>query len=469
MLPATSIQDARSSERCDAAKSRASLGDWFPWSLTLAYALVLSVLGAIRYSVHRNFVDFGIFMQTSASAFGCFCNQIEGSHWAFHFSPILYAVGAVLRFWHSPLVLVVVQAIAGGLTLPAVYGLVARHSDRTIARLATAVVALYPALLGLTFNDFHENGFAPAAVAWTLWAFDGGLIGATCLFAAITLCIKKDQGIFLAVAGALGAWRLRGTPLGRLAGGIALASVAVLFVFFVIIQPHAAHSATWSPVRFYAWGRSDFQRLIYRGIFTRLGFFVLAFTPLMFLPFRSKMMWLAVPALAEVLVSRMSTTYTLGTHYAGAWIGYVVVAFAFAVRGRPHATVKRLLYACLVFCAIELAVADPLHPGMNLRYVQPRDTALDRALLWLPPHASVATQEEAYTHLALTDPNARLLPERAGIVPDACYVLIDRAYPASVILLEYGTAFHALVKNGTYRLVRRDGKLALYHRVGACK
>ena len=160
---------------------------------------------------------------------------------------------------------------------------------------------------------------------------------------------------------------------------------------------------------------------------------------------------------------------TLGTHYAGAWIGYVVVAFAFAVRSRPDATVKRLLYACLVFCAIELSVADPLHPGMNLRYIQPRDVALDRALLWLPAKASVATQEEAYTHLALTDPNATLLPERAGLVPDACYVLIDRNYPTSVILLEYGSAFRNLVKNGTYRLVRREGKITLYHRVGACK
>ncbi len=453
----------------DTSTGDARAGDWFPWLLTLAYAIILSVLGAIRYSVHRNFVDFGIFTQTAASAFGCFCNQIEGSHWAFHFSPILYVVGAILYVWHSPLVLVVVQALAGGLALPAVYGLVARRSEKTVARLATLVAALYPALLGLTFNDFHENGFAPAAVAWTLWAFDGRLVGATCIFAAITLCIKEDQAIFLAFAGALGAWRFRGSSLGRLAAIIALVAVAVLAVFFLVIQPHAAHNSTWSPVRFYSWSLHDFHRFFFRGILKRLGFIVLAFAPLMFLPFRSKMMWLAVPPLAEVLLSRMSTTYTLGTHYAGAWIGYAIVAFAFAVRERPSATIKRLLYASLVFCALELAVADPLHPGMNLRYVQSKDTALDRALSWLPPDASVATQEEAYTHLALVDPNARLLPERAGLVPNACYVLIDRDYPQSVILLEYGTEFRSLVRHGLYRLVRRQGNIALYHRAGPCK
>lgn len=446
-----------------------SLRDWVPWLLTLGYAIVFSVLGAIRYAAHNNFVDFGIFLQTSASAFGCFCNQMEGSHWAFHFSPILYVVGAILKVWHSPLVLVVVQAIAGALTLPAIYGLVIRRSDKNAARLATLVVALYPALGGLIYNDFHENGFAPAAVAWTLWAFDGGLIGATYIFAAITLCIKEDQGIFIAIAGLLGAWRFRGTTLGRMAGTIAIASVAVVVLFFFFIQPHAAHGSTWSPVRFYSWSIADLHKTLVEGIVTRLGFIVLVFAPLMFLPFRSSMFWLAVAPLAEVLLSRMSTTYTLGTHYTGAWIGYVLVAFAFAFRSLSGPVAKRRAYGLLALCIIELAVADPLHPGMTLRATQARDVALDRALGWLPQHASVATQEEAYTHLALSDPNARLLPERIEIIPNACFVLIDRDYPKSVILLEYGAAFRKLVKNGTYRVIRREGNIALYHRVGPCK
>ena len=71
------------------------------------------MLGALKYAVHRNLVDFGIFAQTAASAFGCFCNPIEGSHWAFHFSPILYGVGAAVAAFHSPLTLVALQAIAG--------------------------------------------------------------------------------------------------------------------------------------------------------------------------------------------------------------------------------------------------------------------------------------------------------------------------------------------------------------------
>src|SRR5439155_13970730 len=68
-----------------------SLRDGVLWGAVAAYALAFVALGYVRYVAHRNFVDLGIFTQTTASAFGCFCNPIEGSHWAFHFSPILYA------------------------------------------------------------------------------------------------------------------------------------------------------------------------------------------------------------------------------------------------------------------------------------------------------------------------------------------------------------------------------------------
>ncbi len=70
-------------------------------------------LGWAKYAVHRNLVDFGIFSQTAASAFGCFCNPIEGSHWAFHFSPILYPVGIALALAHSPLTLLVLAGRGG--------------------------------------------------------------------------------------------------------------------------------------------------------------------------------------------------------------------------------------------------------------------------------------------------------------------------------------------------------------------
>lgn len=440
-----------------------------PWLLALAYAAIFTALGAWKYAVHRNFVDFGIFAQTSASAFGCFCNAIEGSHWAFHFSPILYVAGAALLLWHSPFALIALQSVACALVIPPVYGLVARRANGTIAALAALVATLYPPLAGLAFGDFHENGFAPAAVAWAAWAFDGGYLRAALAFAAVAIFVKEDQAIFFAVGGAAVWWRFRGTMAGRYALAAALFGAYCAYFFFHTMQPHHVAAAHWAPERFYAWTAADVRALFPAGIAARIGFLLMILAPLGFLPLRSRVAWFALPPLAEVLLSRMSTTYTLGSHYAGAWIGYLLVAFAFSVRKGPERAAKRGSYLALACCAIELAVANPMHPGMNLRPVAARDRALDAALAALPPDAPVATQEEAYTHLALDDPDATLLPESGKVAIDACFVLIDRDYPDSPRLEEYGRAFDRLVANRTYVLVRRSGGIALYRREAGCR
>lgn len=414
--------------------------DRIVWLVTACYAALFTFLGVVKFAGHRNFVDFGIFAQTASSAFGCFCNTIEGSHWAFHASPILYLAGAVVSVWHSPIALVALQAIACALTIPPIAALVAARTDARTARLAALVVALYPALAGLTFNDFHENGFAPAAIAWMLWAFDSGYLRVTLLFAAIALSVKEDQAIFLAIAGALGWWRFRGTSHGRVALIIGIAGFAVAQQFFVHIQPHAMANAHWAPTRFYEWSAEDVRALVPMGLLARLGFFALVFVPLLFLPFRSRMMWLAAAPLAEVLFSRMPTTYTLGSHYAGAWLGYVLVAFAFAVRRLEWSRARPMLVWCAALCVVELLVANPLHPGLNLHPPQARDRALDRFLATLPPRISISTQEEAYTHLALDNPNATLLPDDPNVPITTPFVLIDRDYPESPRLQEYARA-----------------------------
>lgn len=426
--------------------------------------MVFSILGAIKYGAHRNLVDFGIFAQTANSVFGCFCNPIEGSHWAFHFSPILYLPGALLLVWKSPLVLIAAQAVAGALVIPPVYGLIERRAPANVAVLGAFVAALYPALAGLTFNDFHENAFAPAAIVWMLWAFDGGLLAWSMVAAAIALCVKEDQGIFVAVAGFLGAWRFRGTKPGRCALAIGCAGAAVALVFFLGIQPHAAANPLWQPTRFYAWSGADVRALFPGGIVQRLGFLALAFVPLLLLPFRSQMMWLAAAPLAEVLFSRMSTTFTVGSHYAGAWIGFVLVAFAFAARKLDARKARTALIWCIALCVIELAVADPLHPGLNLRAPQARDAALDTFLGSMPRDADVATQEEAYTHLALSDANATVLPELAADPLNTCYALTDAAFADSPRLQEYGAALQRLAANGSYVVDRTVGTITLYRR-----
>ncbi|HEY1881948.1 MAG TPA: DUF2079 domain-containing protein [Candidatus Cybelea sp.] len=444
--------------------------DRFLWIGCIVYAVLLTSLGTLKYDVHRNLVDFGIFAQTAASAFGCFCNPIEGSHWAFHFSPVLYAVGVAVALVRSPFTLIALQAIAGALVAPPVYALVRRaRADVRAARLAAVAAWLYPPLAGLIFGDFHENGFAPAAVVWTLYAFESGSLAGTVAGAIVTLSIKEDQAIFLAIAGALGAWKFRGTKRGVVAGTIAVASVLTFAAYFALIAPRAAAAPAlpWQPLRFYEWSGDDARALL-GTLPARLGFILLAFGPLLFLPFRSSAIWLAAAPLAEVLLSRMSTTYTMGSHYAGAWIGYVLFAFALALGRIAPRRLRLVLFACIALCVVEFAVADPLHPRLNLRPIAARDVELDTFLQTLPRGVSLATQEEAYTHLASREPLARLLPELASRETRACFVLLDFDFPESARLQEYGNRFARLVAERRYAPIARMQGITLYRRIGRC-
>ncbi len=423
-----------------------------------AYAAFYYALGSVRYSAHRNFVDLGIFAQTAAGAFGCFCNAVEGSHWAYHFSPILYLPGALMRVWPSAMSLVALQAAAGALVAPPVYAMLRRRLDRRAARLGALVVFVYPPLGGVVFNDFHENGLAPAAVAWMVWAFDDGRLGLTLALTALTLSIKEDQAIFVACAGAVGALAYRGDRKRLTVCAIAgTAAIVVVVAYIIALHPHAAG-------RFYAWNAHDLQALFPGGVLGRIGFLLLAFLPLLFLPFRTAAASLLVAPLAEILFSRMATTYTIGSHYAGAWSGYAFAAFVFGLNiaakgssGRAH----RLLYWCIGLCVAEFAAADPLHPAYFLHPPSAADAALDTVLASLPPKISLATQEEAYTHLAATNPNVTLLPERQAPI-SSCYVLVDRDFPDSVRLQESAPVLRRLISRRELRVVRADGGIILY-------
>lgn len=418
--------------------------DRFPWILSGIYALIFSALGIWRYDVHRNLVDFGIFEQTVASAFGCFCNTIEGSHWAFHFSPILYVVGALVAIWKSPFVLIVAQAVACALVIPPVYALANRSKQ------AALVTFLYPALAGVTFGDFHENGFAPAAVAWTIWAFDSGRFSLSVILAIVAMCVKEDQAIFMGAVGAFIAWRDRGSTRGHVGVVVALAGALVVALFFLVIAPHANANPQWAPTRFYSWTAEDLAKIFPGGIIERLGYIVLAFLPLLFLPFRTRAGWLLALPLAEVLLSSMPTTYTMGTHYTGAWLGYALAGFAVGWRNVDMQRIRTVAIACIALCFVELAVANPMHPGLNLRRYEARDRWADMWANFYGPHENVATQEEYYTHMALTHENVTLLPENPEVRLTACFALVDHAFPDSVRLIEYGAALERLRKEGAY-------------------
>ena len=430
-----------------------------------AYAIALTLLGVNRYATYHSGADLGEFVQTIATPFAGFGDTPEGgSHFLHHFSPLLYLCSPVLLLTHSPIALIALQAIAGALVAPAVYLLVRKRAGTRLALLAAGVTLLYPPLVGVTFTDFHENGFAPAAIAWLAWAIDERRWGWAALFVAIGLAIKEDEALMFVLLGAgFAVWaRRRGdVALFRFAAVSALAGALTLVLFFAVVRPLAGGHDTWFALGYITNAEAHQDGLA--AVLGRLGFLLEAFVPLCFVPFCGWRVLIAVPGLIEVLSSRWSITYTMGQHYAGVWVGEMLVAYALALAAlaleRGPRFASRLAVASLAICLLNLSLDSPTHWRHYLGPVTAHDRVLDAFVASLPPDAAVGTHDEIYSHLGF-DPNAR---NEWATLPE--YVLVDDTYPSPEWQQTGRKQLDELVRRGVYVLLRSDDGVELYRRL----
>ncbi|HTX57692.1 MAG TPA: DUF2079 domain-containing protein [Candidatus Acidoferrales bacterium] len=425
---------------------------------TLLYAAIFFALGVDRYVTFHSGADLGLFTQAIANYAHGMYNTREGwSHFAYHFSPILYLCVPFVLLAHSALALVAIQAVATALVAPALY-LIARKrtSDRNAAALA-CIALLYPPLQGVTFTDFHEIGFAPAAIAWLLWAIDARRFAVAYVLLAVVLAIKEDMAVAMAWLGFVGAvyFAQRRERKALVFCVVALAvSVLTLGIFFEAIVPAAGGGASWRP--FWRWSGS-FPGTGVNLVVGRFTYLLEAFVPLALLPFRSRVLVLALPGFTELLSSRWAIAYTMGQHYPGAWVPFVLVAFVIAAAR----VAQRWAYvAPAALCVLTLVVANPLHPLHFLGVPNARDQALNAIIARVPQAASVGSFDEVYAHMGFY-PRAQI-----GLQGNPQYAIADDAYASTAWDGTILPHLDADVANGRYRPIARDDGITLFERRG---
>jgi uncharacterized membrane protein len=437
------------------------------WLFAALYALVYFLLGADRYVTYHSGADLGLFTQSIASVFAGFANTTEGgSHFTFHFSPILYLCAPFLLAAHSALALIALQAVACALVAPPLFLIARRRLPAGLALAVGSVSLLYAPLAGVAFGDFHENAFAPAATLWLLWAVDARRWRIATLFLILGLSIKEDQAVLLSVAAVFGVayFARRGERSGLVFSGSALlASLATFVFFFAVVRQLAGAQDAWAPLHFYAWDRIvDPKGSAPWYSIGRPAYFLEAVVPLVFVCFGSPLFLLALPGFAECLFSHESVTYTMGTHYAAVWIPYVLAAFALGIANvyanRPRLA-RGLARTALILCALNLLFASPTHWGHYLSAPNAHDATLDRALAALPPGIEIGTHDEIYAHLGF-DPNVSL-----GFVRHPRFILIDTTFAHSYWVEQMLPVVSRGVSNGDYRLVSSNEGIELYERL----
>jgi hypothetical protein len=238
----------------------------------------------------------------------------------------------------------------------------------------------------------------------------------------------------------------------------AVAGVVAFVAFFAVIQPALSGSHPWFALQYF----SAIHRTArgWHAIAGRVNYLVEALLPLLFLPLRSPWVLLALPSFVEVLSSRWSITYTMGQHYAGEWIGYVLAAFVMSLSAIAQKSPSRARAAAgwsIAICLLINVADSPAHWGHFLGARTAHDAVLDRALAEIPVGAPAGSVDEIFVHMSL-NPNAR-----SGYNGPVDYLVADSHYDSEGWRDHYRRLQRQL-SSGRFGIASSDDGVTLYRR-----
>ena len=446
------------------------------WAGTVVAFLVLSVLAAVRAADWSYGADTGTFVQIILDAFGGMHSGVEQTtHYRFHWSPTLALLWPFLAATHSIWVLQTILAAATVACAPLLAAIArTRGLERGVADRIGAVALVYPPLVAVGFGEFRDLGLLPAlALGWWL-ALRRRAWGWVAVCAVLLSGLREDVCLELAIVGGLVALNnVRCRDRGMIVAGLGSAALAIVSdaIYALLVLPRVG---PWPPSHFYDYPFAHGPLALLAAPFThplafaaaiftlgRLTYVAEALIPVALIPLRTRVIVLAIPGFAIVLLANSGLVWRMGMHYAALWIPWLLIAFAAGI-----ATLRlqrRWTTVAFVLSAIVLVAFSPLHP---LHYLKPSYHALGdaRAVLdAVPADASVVTHDEWYTAIAASRPNAEVF---GPLSYRAEYVVFAEDYPN----IEFQKAVLPRVREvlalGTYRLIARRGAVVAYKRGG---
>lgn len=181
--------------------------------ITVALALLFCAFVAI-WTVFRVLTcstptyDFGIFAQMFYNMKQSFLpittleRHVTLSHFKVHMSPIYYLMLPFYCIFPHPATLQALCAVVLASSVIPLW-LIASHYGLSPKRrmLICAMFMMYPAFCAGVGYDLHENIFLTPCLLWLFWAVEKRSIIFSLIFAALTLGIKEDAAVYVAVIG----------------------------------------------------------------------------------------------------------------------------------------------------------------------------------------------------------------------------------------------------------------------------
>lgn len=448
---------------------------------------LLCACAAIRWNDWSFGSDTGTFAQAIANTGHGFTDGLEGgSHFRFHFSPILAVLWPLIALTQTPLVLQFAQIVLIVASAVLLERLVRPYVQDTWAQRIGILALLYPPLLAGAFSEFHELAFYPVLIAGLLLAADRAKWFWFALCAVLLSCVREDASLDIVVIGialsCIGA--ARRSTLGRglllwepreperlcIAGlGLAAAGAASLAVYGALVLPH---TGPWAPSHFYEYPFAHGPLQTALAIFAhpialiaatftpgRFTYVLEALLPLALLPLFSRWSLFALPAFGGILLASDPSVWRMGMHYVLLWTPLLLVGasvkLVHLVRDRDETAAQRWWLTAVVVSVIVLIAFNPMHPAHYLKreaFMHPADA--QRALACVPRSAPVAMHDEWYAREALAYPNSTVL----GASPQtfAGYIAYDAAWQ-NPLFAKTLPAIDAAEKAGRYALACSAG------------
>ncbi|HTZ54752.1 MAG TPA: DUF2079 domain-containing protein [Candidatus Acidoferrum sp.] len=440
----------------------------YPAALFVAAAIVAAVLvfcvflRAAFWSYGSDTGTFAVAISNAPS--GMYDLAEHGSHFRYHWSPILFALYPLLLVARSIVTLQIVQVVAIVGSVFALYSLIVPHLGTQLALRVSLLALIYPPLIGLAFSEFHEVAFVPLLTFLLLLAADRRRWSWYALWAALLLCVREDIALILGCFGV--ALAFLGARSGRrdevyAGGATALGVGLVMWSYFDVV---AWRLGGWRPAHFYDYPYAAGPIAVAASLLTwgRLSYLLEIFVPLAFLPLRTRWALLAAPGLAVVVLANSPSVWRMGMHYVALWLPWVLVAAAAGAASLARKSERlalRWVSGAIATSLLFLIFVNPTHAAHYLSPSYHDLKAVREAFQCVPREATVATHDEWYTEVALDYPHVTW-----DFPPQATFAVYASDYPSRAFQTNMLPRVKALVASGNMRVICRFDQVSVYQR-----
>jgi uncharacterized membrane protein len=463
------------------------------YAMTGLYALVLSGAAVVSYRAYQaprfdngNMVQaiwataHGHFLRVTPSTLDVTQTSVrESIRLAGHVEPFLVLMVPLWWVWASPLMLLIVQAIAVSTGALPVCWLARKHlRDEQAAAIFALAYLLYPATQFNAFTKavgFHPVSFAVPLILFAIWFLDEDRLVAFAACALLAVSTKEEIGLGVACLGIWYAVR----PGRRLVGLATFAAgVAVSLVDFLVIIPHFSPTGSNPFADRYAGVGGSPGGILHKAVTDpgalisamatghKAVYLVLLLFPFLGLWLREPLLFLgAVPDLIINLLSSKNLQTTIGYQYTAGIIPFVVAAsiFGAAKLRRPP---SRIAPAVLVGAGLLAVIVSPVRLAAGdvaeARGGNPVHAAKAHALHLIPPGVPVSASNELGGFLS-----TRRFIYSFPAVGRAAWVIVDANDETEMPKTLYRDDIAKFRSSARWQLVYTSHGIAVLHRIGA--